>query len=407
MTETRIPGFCELTVAERRDRICEINGISPRAMRDALEGGGLDVATADQLIENVIGTYALPLGVALNFTVNGRDVLVPMAVEEPSVVAAASNAARMVRAGGGFRTQVLETLVIGQIELRGVSAAATQRLTAAREELLAIATGAASELTRYGGGPRDLVLRQLGPDWLVLHVLVDCQNAMGANMVNTIVEAVAPRAAELASGRIGLRIVSNLADRRRVKVSCQVPLPALVRRDAMSGLEVAQAIEAASRFAEADPYRATTHNKGIMNGIDAVVVATGNDFRAVEAGAHAYAARSGSYRPLSIWRVVGEELSGELETPLALGVIGGTLRLHPAARLALQLLGDPSANQLAEVTASAGLATNLAALRALSTEGIQRGHMALHARSAAISKPVGTARHEANELTECQPEVPP
>ena len=387
MTGSRLGRFYALSVAERRERISEVAGLPGDALARALDAGGLDLATADKLVENVVGTYALPYGIALNFTVNGRDVLVPMVVEEPSVIAAASNAARMVRAGGGFWAETPEALMIGQVELRDVAdpEAASAVLGAAREELLELARRAAPGLLPYGGGPREIEIRNLGEGRLVLHVLVDCRDAMGANMVNTIAEAIAPRAAELARGRLGLRILSNLADRRRVRVSCRVPIGALAGKDGLPAAEVAQAIEEASRFADADPYRAATHNKGIMNGIDAVVLATGNDFRAVEAGAHAYAARSGVYRPLSCWRHAGEELVGNLELPLALGTVGGTLRAHPGARLALDLVGATGAKELGEVAAAAGLATNLAALRALGTEGIQRGHMALHARSVAVT----------------------
>jgi hydroxymethylglutaryl-CoA reductase len=398
MTGSRLPRFYEMTVAERRARISEAAGVPSEALGRTLDGGGLDLESADKLVENVVGTYALPFGLALNFTVNGRDVLVPMVVEEPSVVAAASNAARMVRLGGGFSAEVPEALMIGQIELREVAdaAAASARLRAASDELLALAGDAAPGLLPYGGGPREIEIRDLGNGSLVLHVLVDCRDAMGANMVNTIAEAIAPRAAELARGCIGLRILSNFADRRRVRASCRVPMDALGGPDDRPGEEVARAIEQASRFAEHDPYRAVTHNKGIMNGVDAVVLATGNDFRAVEAGAHAYAARSGVYLPLSTWRCSGGDLSGTLELPLALGTVGGTVRAHPGARLALDLLGVAGANELAEVTAAAGLASNLAALRALATEGIQRGHMALHARSVALT--AGAAGDEVDSV---------
>jgi hydroxymethylglutaryl-CoA reductase len=387
MTDSRVSGFYRLSVAQRRAVLGRVTGWSEADLAKALEDGGLGLPIADKLVENVVGTYALPFGVAVNFTVNGQDCLVPMVVEEPSVIAAASNAARLVRSGGGFSAEVPEALMIGQIELVDVvdPEHAQANLAGAEAELIELATRAAPGLTPFGGGPRGIEVRSLGDRRLVLHVLVDCRDAMGANMINTIAEAVAPRAAEISGGRVGLRILSNLADRRRVRAWCRVPTSALASNGGPSGPEVAQAVEQASRFAEADPYRAVTHNKGIMNGVDAVVVATGNDFRAVEAGAHAYAAQSGAYRPLSSWRVEGGELTGTLELPLALGTVGGTLRAHPGARLALALLGVDGANQLAEVVASVGLATNLAALRALSTEGIQRGHMALHARSVAVT----------------------
>ncbi|HEY1537413.1 MAG TPA: hydroxymethylglutaryl-CoA reductase, degradative, partial [Polyangiaceae bacterium] len=342
-------------------------------------------------------------GVALNVRVNGVDRLVPMVVEEPSVIAAASNAARMVRHSGGFRAEVVESLMIGQVQITEVEhpGEAVARLEAAAPRLLELATQAVPNLVARGGGPRAIDVRDLGQRCIVLHVLVDCRDAMGANLVNTIAEALGPLTAEIAGGKLGLRILSNLCDRRRVHATCRVHARELVaaprsgangewapsseRSAELDGLEVVDAIVAASRFAELDPYRATTHNKGIMNGIDAVVLATGNDFRAVEAGAHAYAARSGRYAPLAVWRRDGEDLVGELELPLALGIVGGTLRVHPTARLALKILALESADELSMVAASVGLASNLSALRALATEGIQRGHMSLHARSVATA----------------------
>jgi hydroxymethylglutaryl-CoA reductase len=387
MADSRIPGFYKLPIAERRAVLAVRAAVELEEIARSVDAGGLDLHTADQLVENVVGTYALPYGVALNFRVNDVDRLVPMVVEEPSVIAAASNAARRVRASGGFRAEMLESLMIGQVQVEGVSdpRGAVERLTAAREELLARATQAAPGLVPYGGGPRDLEIRDLGQGVVVLHVLVDCRDAMGANMVNSIAEALAPRVAELAGGRAGLRILSNLCDRRRVKVTARVAAAELAVADEFSGDEVIDGVVRASRFADLDPYRAVTHNKGIMNGVDPVVLATGNDWRAVEAGAHAYAARSGRYAPLSTWRRDRDVLVGELELPLALGIVGGTLRAHPGARLALRLLGVGTAEELCLVAAAVGLASNLAALRALATEGIQRGHMALHARSVAVS----------------------
>lgn len=402
---SRIPGFYKLSMAERREVIAGRVGIEESELALALEAGGLDPATADKVVENVLGIYGLPFGVALNVRVNGVDRLTPMVVEEPSVIAAASNAARMVRHSGGFRAEVVESLMIGQVQITDVEhpTEAVDRLEASAARLLELATKSVPNLIARGGGPRHIEVRDLGQHCIVLHVLVDCRDAMGANLVNTIAEAIGPVTAEIARGKLGLRILSNLCDRRRVHVSCRVHARDLVsaprassagaagagswpppsREGEMSGQEVADAIVAASRFAELDPYRAATHNKGIMNGIDAVVLATGNDFRAVEAGAHAYAARSGRYEPLAVWRRDGEDLVGELTLPLALGIVGGTLRVHPTARLALKILGVQTADELAMVAASAGLASNLSALRALATEGIQRGHMSLHARSVA------------------------
>jgi hydroxymethylglutaryl-CoA reductase len=406
MSGSRLPGFYKLSVAERRALVAERSGIDLETLSAALETGGIDVATADKLVENVLGTYALPFGLALNVQVNGKDRLVPMVVEEPSVIAAASNAARMVRHAGGFTGEMTEALMIAQIELRGLAdqELALRRLQSESEHLLVVARGAVPNLLERGGGPRSVELRTLEGGRIVVHVLVDCKDAMGANLVNGIAEAVGPLAAEITGAELGLRILSNLSDRRLARVSCRVrpdellfsraPASTKARDSApplsdpfasLSGSSIADGIVAASQFAEADPYRAATHNKGIMNGIDAVVIATGNDFRAVEAGAHAYAALSGRYRPLSTWRRDGLDLVGELTLPLALGIVGGTLRVHPTAKVALSLLRVDCADDLALIAASVGLASNLAALRALATEGIQRGHMSLHARSVAVA----------------------
>jgi hydroxymethylglutaryl-CoA reductase len=405
---SRIPGFYRLPLAERRALVAERSGVSLA-----------EVEKADKLVENVLGTYALPFGVALNVRVNARDHLVPMVVEEPSVIAAASNAARMIRASGGFHAEVSEALMTAQVQLVSVTdpAEAVAHLVSAKPKLMELARAAVPNLVARGGGPREIDVRDLGSGMIVLHVYVDCRDAMGANLVNSIAEAIGPSAAELARGELGLRILSNLCDRRLVRVRCRVhardlglaakparaherpPLdpPSEPPRAAASepppslgeawvdGRAVAERIVLASRFAELDPYRAATHNKGVMNGVDAVVLASGNDFRAVEAGAHAYAARSGRYAPLVTWRRDGDDLTGELEMPLALGTVGGTLRVHPVAQVALKLMRITSADELATVAASVGMASNLAALRALATEGIQRGHMSLHARSVAVA----------------------
>ena len=340
-----------------------------------------------------MGVYALPLGVALNFRVNGEDVLVPMAVEEPSVIAAASNAAKMVRAGGGFVADADAPIMTAQIEIVGVSDPhdARQRIEAAAEELLGLAHAALPRLSARGGGARELEVRAL-PGRVIVHVHIDCRDAMGANMVNTVAETLAERVAGLARGRGGLRILTNLCDRRRVRVRARVPVAALVT-PGMDGAAVRDGVVAASRFAEDDPYRAATHNKGIMNGVDAVVIATGNDWRGVAAGAHAFAAVSGRYRPLATWRVSetsvegpAGDLLGTLEMPMAVGTVGGTLQAHAGARLAQRLLGVTSATTLGMIIGAAGLASNLAALRALASEGIQRGHMALHRRSVAVAE---------------------
>lgn len=386
-SSSRLTGFYRLPPAERRRRLLALAGLPAEGFA-ALDPGALTVDVADGMIENVVGVYALPFAVAVNFTVDGTDPLVPMVIEEPSVVAAASNAARMVRPRG-FQTVVSPPVMIGQIQVTDVAdmATATAVLRARAEELLGDARRLVPRLAERGGGPVALEVRPLtatGPDGgvVVVHLHVDCRDAMGANLVNTLCEALATKIADLAGGRPGLRILSNLTDGRTVTVRCSVD-DALLASDDAAGPEVRAAIAAASRFAELDPYRATTHNKGIMNGVDAVLVATGQDWRAVEAGAHAFAARSGAYRPLAVWRERPGGLDGELVMPMAVGTVGGALHVHPGARLALDLAGAHSADRLAAIAGAAGLATNLAALRALATEGIQRGHMALHARGLA------------------------
>jgi len=384
---SRHPGFYKFSVAKRRRVAAQALEIDLDELVAAINSGGLQSDTADKIVENVIGTYALPFALGLNFKVNGRDYLVPMAVEEPSVVAAASNAAKMVRAGGGFFAEADDSIMIGQVQIEEVqdTSAARARLLSRQEELIQLGNRAIPDLLQHGGGVRGLEVRELTDDVLVVHMLVDCRDAMGANMVNTVCESVSDRIGALAQGRVGLRILSNLCDHRRVRVTAKVPASAIASQS-FSGEAVRDGIVKASRFAESDPYRATTHNKGVMNGIDAVVIATGNDFRAVEAGAHAFASRTGYYKPLCTFRTDDTGyLVGSLELPLALGIIGGPSFVHQGARMALNMLNVKTAKELAQVVASVGLASNLAALRALSTEGIQRGHMTLHARSVAIA----------------------
>jgi hydroxymethylglutaryl-CoA reductase len=384
--DSRIPGFYRLPLESRRDELRARSLLTDEDIA-ILDGGGIDVATADRLVENVVGVYGLPLGLGLNFRVNGRDHLVPMAVEEPSVIAAASNAARMVRMAGGFLAEADEPIMTAQVELIGVAdpQVARTRIEGDANDILALASAAVPGLVSRGGGARALEVRfteevaGLGRR-LVVHLHIDCCDAMGANLVNTVAEAIAPRLASLAGGQAGLRILTNLCDRRLVRITAPVPFSALARPD-MEGARVAADIAAASRFAEDDPYRAATHNKGIMNGVDAVVIATGNDWRGVEAGAHAYAAATGRYRPLATWSLEGDALVGRLVMPMAVGTVGGTLQAHPSARLALRILEIASARDLGMVIGCVGLASNLAALRALATEGIQRGHMALHNRA--------------------------
>jgi hydroxymethylglutaryl-CoA reductase len=385
---SRIPEFRLLSLADRRRELAARAELTSDDLA-LLDTGGLAAADAARMIENVVGIYALPLGVALNFQINQRDYLVPMAVEEPSVVAAASYAARMVREGGGFSATADQPVMIAQIELRDVGdpAAARARIEAARAEVLALADSCQPVLVGVGGGARDLEVRHVAgstQNRLVVHLHVNCRDAMGANSVNTMAETVAPRLAELSHGRVGLRILSNLADRRLVRVSARIPFAALASdKGGATGGEVAEGVAAASRFAEDDPYRAATHNKGIMNGVDAVVMATGNDWR----GAHSYAARDGRYRPLSTWKLEGESLVGRLEMPMAVGTVGGTLQVHPGARLALRILRVSTSEELGMVIGAAGLGQNLAALRALATEGIQRGHMTLHKRAVGDGAP--------------------
>ncbi|UJR84165.1 hydroxymethylglutaryl-CoA reductase, degradative [Sandaracinus amylolyticus] len=385
---SRIPGFYELTLSERRNELVQ-RGKLDEGDAALLDRGSLSFEIADQMVENVVGLYALPIGLGLNFRVDGKDHLVPMCVEEPSVVAAASNAAKLVRAGGGFFTETDPPVMIGQLQVLDVAdtGAAERRLDEHRERLLRRADEILASLVRRGGGARGLEARVLAPSrpgapgMVVVHLHVDCRDAMGANMVNTLAESLAGDVASILGGRPGLRILSNLADRRMVRARCSIPARAL-DTTRWQGEEVRDGIVRASQFAELDPYRAATHNKGVMNGIDAVTIATGNDWRAVEAGAHAYAARRNRYEPLAIWRVGRDgSLDGSLAMPMAVGTVGGTSRVHPGARLAVKILGVTSAQELAGVIASVGLASNLAALRALACEGIQRGHMSLHNRS--------------------------
>ena len=391
MPSSRLSGFYDRPLEERVALVSRWADLTPdetETLRGAL---GLSPQRADQMIENVVGRHALPLGIAVNFTVNGRDILVPMAIEEPSVVAGASYAAKLARAGGGFQATTTPPEMIGQLQVLDVADPWRARfdLLAARDELLALARETDPVIVKLGGGPRDLEVRvfeqtAVGP-MLVVHLIFDCRDAMGANTVNTACETLAPHIERITGGRVVLRILSNLADRRLARARCRIPAAALETGD-FSGERVAQGIVEAWAFAAADPYRAATHNKGIMNGVDAVVLATGNDWRAVEAGAHAYAARSGRYTSLTTWeRNADGDLVGTLEMPLAVGIVGGATRVHPTAQVALKILGVRTARELAEIIAAVGLAQNLAAIRALATEGIQRGHMRLHARQVAIA----------------------
>jgi len=388
--ESRIEGFYRLDPLERRARVREFAQLDD-ATTAALAGGQLGLAKADKMIENVVGSYELPLGVATNFRINGRDRLVPMVVEEPSIVAGASYAARMARESGGFVASHTDPVMIGQIQLIAVADVATAMATihANRMRIIESANAQSQSMVARGGGVRDVECHQyadspMGP-MLIVHLLVDCRDAMGANAVNSMCETVAPLLESLSGGQAMLRILSNLTDRRLATAKVRIA-PASLQRDGIAGADVIERILWAHAFAVVDPHRATTHNKGIMNGIDPVIVATGNDWRAIEAGAHAWAARSGRYTSLSHWyRDEQGFLCGELTMPLAVGIVGGATRVHPTAQAALQVLAVTHAGELAEICVCAGLASNLAAMRALATEGIQRGHMALHARQIAMA----------------------
>ena len=383
MTDSRLAGFYNLDLAQRQALLSASTGLD---LSPIFGSGGLDPARADAMIENAVGVFGLPLGIAANFVVNGKDVLVPMAIEEASVVAGASHIAKLVRESGGFRAEADPSLMIGQIQLMDLDdpVGAESALMAAETEILAAADAANPRLLELGGGARGIEVRRIeqssfAPN-LVMHLIYDTVDSMGANSVNTVLETIAPLIELISGGRAHLRILSNLADRRLARASCSIQ-PQTLSFEQYDGEQVRDRILEAYAFAAADPYRAATHNKGIMNGIDAVVIATGNDWRAVEAGAHAFAARSGRYQPLSRWSTDDRgQLVGELELPMAIGTVGGATRSHPVAQVCLALMQVQTARELAGIVAAVGLAQNLAALRALATEGIQRGHMGLHAR---------------------------
>ncbi len=387
---SRLPGFYKRPLDERVNLIAEWADLDADDV-EALKGQGLPNELADKMIENTLGTFALPLGVAVNFLINGRDYLIPMAVEEPSVLAAVSNAAKKIRAGGGFHASATDPVMIGQIQVLDIPdmAAAIAAIEANREELLEKANCCDKVIVSLGGGALDIEARPfpntpVGP-MLIVHLHFDTRDAMGANAINTALEALAPEISRLTNGRTSLRILSNLADQRTATARCTIPAAQLATAD-LTGQEVARLIEEANAFAIVDPYRAATHNKGIMNGVDAVCIATGNDWRAVEAGAHAYAVKNGRYSALTDWHVdENGDLYGEITLPLAVGMVGGATKVHPTARVAMKILDVQSAPELAQVMAAVGLAQNLAAINALSTVGIQKGHMALHARQVAMA----------------------
>lgn len=393
----RLSGFYKLSLEERLQKVAEFAGLSEEEVKAIKTSAGLPLEIADRMIENVIGTFELPLGIATNFLIDGREYLIPMVIEEPSVVAAASNAARMAREGGGFITNFTAPIMIGQVQLVEVKNPESARFEILKNkaEIIEKANECDPVLLKLGGGCKDLEVRILDSicgKMLVVHLLVDVRDAMGANAVNTMCEKVAPILGRISGGRPLLRIISNLAVYRLVRAK------AIFKKDVIGGEDVVDGIIKAYAFAEADPFRCATHNKGIMNGISALMIATGNDFRAVEAGAHGYSAIRG-YKPLTKYEVNTKgDLIGTIELPISAGVIGGATQVNPLARICLKILGVKSSEELARVAAALGLAQNFAALRALATEGIQRGHMELHARNVAIS--AGAKGNEIDKLVE-------
>ena len=407
-TNSRIHGLRTLDVAARLTAVAEAAGCSDDEIAALSMRSSLPEQVADGMIENVIGTFELPMGIATNFVVNGKEYLIPMAIEEPSVVAAASYMAKIVGLNGGFHACASDPIMRAQIQLLRISepSSAHDALLAATAEIVALANSKDKTLIALGAGCREIEVEvfkdtRIG-HMVILHLLVDVRDAMGANTVNTMAEMVAPLAEKLTGGEARLRILSNLADRRTVRVTATIT-PDTLATNEFSGDRVANGIVEACAFAEVDPYRAATHNKGIMNGIDPVVLATGNDWRAIEAGAHAWAARDGRYTSLTRWDIdQNNNLVGEIEIPMAIGLVGGATKTHPGAQTAIKLLNVTSASELGQVIAAVGLAQNMAALRALATEGIQRGHMALHARNIAIAAGASGAavEHIAKRLIE-------
>ena len=385
MKSSRFEGFYKLPLEKRREVLKEFASLTDEEAKTLANTGGLPAEVADRMIENVVGGYTYPLGIAMNFRVNGRDYLVPFALEEPSVVAAASNAAKMARVKGGFTVTNTGPIMIGQIQVVQVLKpdTAKAKLLARKGDLLEKANEQDPMLVSLGGGAKNLTVKKLstirGP-MVIVELIVNTGDAMGANAVNTMAEALTPMVEEITGGRVLLRIISNLADRRLVKAT------AVFDKQAIGGEDVVDGIVYAYAFAEADPYRCATHNKGIMNGVIAVGIACGQDIRALEAGAHSFASRSGRYKPLTTWEKNREgDLVGTLEMPMAVGLVGGAAKTHPTARANIKILGVKTAIELAEVMGAVGLAQNFAALRALASEGIQRGHMKLHAHNVASS----------------------
>ncbi|GHU08068.1 3-hydroxy-3-methylglutaryl coenzyme A reductase [Betaproteobacteria bacterium] len=385
MKTSQFSGFYKLPVADRQKEVADFANLTDDEVALWNTPGSLPLDVADHMIENVVGTWSLPFGIGMNFTINGKDYLIPMTLEEPSVVAAASNMAGLARKTGGFICSNTGAVMRAQIQTINVADPymARQILFKHKEELIAQANAMDPMLVKVGGGAKDMevhIIPSIMGTMLVVHLIVDTRDAMGANAVNTMAEGLAPRIEELTNGRVVLRILSNLADLRLARAACKI------RKEDIGGPEVVEGILWAYAFAEADPYRAATHNKGIMNGITPVVIATGNDCRAIEAGAHAYAARSGRYTSLTTWeKDVNGDLVGTIELPMAVGLVGGATKVHPAAKLAVKILNAKSAVELGEIIAAVGLAQNLGALRALATDGIQKGHMRLHSRTIAAT----------------------
>lgn len=397
---SRIPSFYKRSLSERAAFAAQWGALTPQEQSVLIGANGLSAVQANNMIENAVGVYALPMGVATNFTINGSDYLIPMVVEEPSVVAAVSNAAKLFRESGGFTTMSDEPIMIGQIQVLDLPDlyAAAGAINSNKFKLIELADQAGGSIVKRGGGTRDIQVRPIMTSpagaMLIVHVLFDTRDAMGANAINTVVEHLAPHVEYITGGRVNLRILSNLTDQRKARASGVIKAEQLARSN-VDGVEVARLIVEANAFASVDPYRAATHNKGIMNGIDAVIIATGNDWRAVEAGAHAYAARNGQYASLTHWwQDDAGDLHGEIELPMALGIVGGATRVHPTAQVALKILGVESARELAEIAVAVGLAQNLAAIRALATDGIQQGHMRLHAKQIAVAAGASDAQVE-------------
>lgn len=404
-TNSRIPGFYKMSLDERVELLVNRGAISAEQARLLTDRrGGLSTEVANQMIENAIGVLELPLGLGLNFNINGKDYLVPMAVEEPSVLAAVSHVAKIVRGTEyGFEASCDEPLMIGQIQVVGCDdfESAAEAVIASKDRLVQLANTFEPKMVERGGGAKDLEVRIIDEGkyqkMLVVHLLIDTCDAMGANMINTMAEGIAAEVEEITGGTVFLRILSNLADQRVAKARCKIPFEDLEWRG-FTGERVAEGIELASQFAEVDPHRACTHNKGIMNGISSVCIASGNDWRAIEAGAHAFAARDGKYGPLAVWFVEDGHLVGEIEVPIQVGTVGGPIRLHPTVQLVHDILDIGGADELAGIMAAVGLAQNMAALKALATEGIQRGHMSLHARTVAAT--AGADDHELDAVVE-------